>query len=442
MRYDDYEEYSGRSSRNSSSRRSSSSYSDRDYDRSYSSRDYDRSYSRDYDRSYSRSYDRDFDRDYDRGYSRDYDRYGSSRSSRSSYSGFDEYDWERTAPNWDDRSSARRKSGGSSRSSSSGRSSGSRNGSSQRRSSSSSRSGSGSRNGSSRRPPADNRRRNGSSQRRPAKRKNTHLVPIILGLVLIVLAALVIKSLVGGGGSKYEIQLSSQTIVQGETAEASISGLNAAEDYDITWSSSDSGVVSVEGNGRTCTLSAKSVGTVSIAATVNDETINATVMVVKTAPGVVKIDLAETSAQVMSGKSYTIQATVIMESDDMTPAKITWSSNDSSVARVDSNGVVEARDVGTAIIKATAGEKTAEFVVEVIANPDSQAVDTTQTNGQEPEAGAEVPTDNTGSTGNTGTGTGTGTGSTGSETTGGQDTTGSGQDAGSESTGQDAAATE
>ena len=66
MRYDDYEEYSGRSSRNSSSRRSSSSYSDRDYDRSYS---------RDYDRDYSRSYDRDFDRDYDRSYSRDYDRY-------------------------------------------------------------------------------------------------------------------------------------------------------------------------------------------------------------------------------------------------------------------------------------------------------------------------------------------------------------------------------
>ena len=369
MRYDDYEEYSGRSSRNSSSRRSSSSYSDRDYDRSYS---------RDYDRDYSRSYDRDFDRDYDRSYSRDYDRYGSSRSSRSSYSDFDEYDWERTAPNWDDRSSARRKPSGSSRSSgrssSSSRSSGSRNSSSRNRSASSSRSGSSNRSGSSRRPPADDRRRSGSSQRRPAKRKNTHLVPIILGLVLIVLAALVIKSLIGGGSSKYEIELSSQTIVQGETAEASITGLNAAEDYDITWSSSDSGVVAVEGNGRTCTLSAKSVGTVSIAATVNDETINATVMVVKTAPGVVKIDLAETSAQIMSGKTYTIQATVIMETDDMTPAKITWSSNDSSVARVDSNGVVEARDVGTAIIKATAGEKTAEFVVEVIENPNSATV--------------------------------------------------------------------
>ena len=442
MRYDEFDEYSSRSSRGStrnSARRSSGGrdYGNRDYDRSYSSRDYDRGYSS-YDRDYS-----SYDRDYDRGYSRDYrssDRY--STRNQGYYDDFDQLDWERTAPNWDDRSGARRKPSGGSRGSS-GRSSspyggGSRGGSDRRpaydsrsRSASGSRSGSGRKGSSSGRRPSDSRR--GSTQKR---KKNIQLVPIVLGLVLIVLAALIVKSFIGGSSSDYEIELDSQTIVVGESATASITGLSETEEYEITWGSSDPNVISMDGSGETCTLTAKKEGSVTIAADINGETIQKTVMVVDVAPGVVNIKVGQETVEIKSGESYTVQATVEMESDNMKPAKITWSSSDSSVAMVDKNGVITGRDVGSAIIKATAGEKTAEIVVTVVENPDNNNHDESQSTGTELEEGAVQPdSGDTGTTGNTG-GTGGSTGSDTEGTNGGETEGGDTGDLGSDITGQ------
>ena len=447
MRYDEFDEYSSRSSRGStrnSDRRSSGGrdYGSRDYDRGYSSRDYDRSYSS-YDRDYDRGYS-SYDRDYDRGYSRDYrssDRY--STRNQGYYDDFDQLDWERTAPNWDDRSGARRKpSGGGSRGSS-GRSSshhsgGSRGGSDRRpaydsrsRSTSGSRSGSGRKGSSSGRRPSDSRR--GSTQKR---KKNIQLVPIVLGLVLIILAALIVKSFIGGSSSDYEIELDSQTIVVGESATASITGLSETEEYEITWGSSDPNVISMDGSGKTCTLSAKKEGSVTIAADINGETIQKTVMVVDVAPGVVNIKVGQETVEIKSGESYTVQATVEMESDNMKPAKITWSSSDPSVAMVDKNGVITGRDVGSAIIKATAGEKTAEIVVTVVENPDNNNHDESQSTGNEPEEGSVQPDPgDTGTTGNTG-GTGGSTGGGTEGTNGGETEGGDTGDLGSDITGQ------
>ena len=377
MRYDDYDDYS-RSSRGRSS--GSSRGSSRDYDRS----------SRDYDRSYSSRDDYRYDRDYGSRSSRDYDRsYGSSR--RNTYDDFS--DWERTAPNWDDRSSSRGRSSGSSRGSSSrsgrdydryddrydrdyghSRSSGSRSGRP---------SGNGSRNGS---------RPSGQKKGQKKRKKNSFpIVPVILSLVLIVLAALIIKSFIGGGGSDYALDISSKTIVVDETATATVTGLSATETYDIQWSSSDNGVISVDGNGETCTLLAKSNGSVTITATVNGETVEDTVMVVDVAPGVEDIKFTEEVVEIISGETYTVNATVIMESEDMTPAKLSWSSSDNSVARVSEDGVIEAREVGTAIIKATAGEQTAEIAVTVVPNPNSENHDESASTGTEPEEGATPP---------------------------------------------------
>lgn len=412
MRYDDFDDYNSRSSR-SSSRGSSRSGRDREYDRSYSDRGgysddyYDRGYSsRGYndrsDRGYSdRSYsdrsrssrDRydDFDR-YSGGSSRSGDRYGSSssRSSRSRYDDFDPYGWERTAPNWDDRGRKPSKSSRDyddydRRSSSRGRSSGSSRGGSGSRSSGSGRSSGGGRSDS---------RRSSSSQRRPAKRGGSvPLVPIALGLVVIILAALIIKSFVGGG-SEYDITFGSTTIVVGETTTASIVGLSENDNHEIEWTSKDSSVVSVEGDGASCTLTAKSVGSTVVGAIIDGEkSVNGTVIVTDVAPGVVRIDMAQETVQIYSEDTYTAQATVVMESAEMTPAKITWSSNDSSVARVDEHGVITGRDAGMAIIKATAGEKTAEIAVTVVANPENERHDASQNTGNEPEEGAEPPPD-------------------------------------------------
>ena len=356
MRYDDYDDYSSRSSRGSS-RRGSSSYS--------SGRDYDRDYYRD------RDYRSDFGRDYDRGYY-DRDRYSdrySTRSSRDWYDDFDRSDWERTAPNWEDHGAARKKrpAGGSTRSS---------------RPAPSGRSGS----------------RSGSSS---SRRSAVQLVPIILGLVVIVLAALVIRSMLGGK-SGYELEFSTKNIVVGETATATLKGVdsNAAEP-EVLWTSSENNVVSVEGDGLECTLTAKSLGSATIIATVEGEKVaSGTVTVVDTAPGVVSIRVSQDEVTISSGETYTINATVEMEKADMTPATIKWSSNNTSVAEVDSEGVITAREVGNAIIKGVAGEKTVEIAVEVVENPNSTPHDSTQDAGREPEEGQDATNNNNNSNNN------------------------------------------
>lgn len=415
MRYDDYDDYSRSYRGGSSSRRSTSS----------------RSSGRDYDRNSYR--ERDYRDDYDRSY---YDRYSdrySSRGSRDWYDDFDRSDWERTAPNWEDHGASRKKrssSGGSASRSGSRPASSSRNGGS--RGSSSSRSGASrssqnSRNGS-RRPPEGQQRRGSSSQRRPAAKKQRsamQFVPIILGLVVIILAALVIRSMLSSKGD-YQIEFSTKSIVLGESATATLTGMENSDtaSSSVKWSSSENNVISVEGDGLSCTLTAKSLGTVTITALQDgDKLASSTIEAVETAPGVMEIRVSEDDITVPSGETYTIDFSVVME-DGYTEPAVKWSSNDTSVAKVDSSGVITAQQVGKAIIKGVAGEKTVEISVEVVENPNSNPYDSTKDVGQGGDDGSQETTgDNT--TGTTGTGT-TGTGTTGDTGTSGTTTGGTG----------------
>lgn len=449
MRYDDYDDYNSRSSRGSSSSRRGSSYS--------SGRDYDRDYDRDYyrDRDYRGDYGREYDRSY---YERDRysDRYGdryndrySTRSSRGWYDDFDRSDWERTAPNWEDHSGSRKKrpssSGGSGRSSSRSSQGSSRGGSGRSgsgRSSGGSRSSQSSRNGGRR--PSDSQRRNGRQDQRRSSNGNgrrgaIQILPIVVGLVVIILAALVIRSMLGGA-SGYEIQVAS-SIVVGETATATLTGSdsNGLSSASIEWTSKDNNVVSVEGDGATCTLTAESLGRATIVVSVDGETVaNKTVEVVQTAEGVSEIRVSQDSITIRSGETYTIDATVVMESDEYPTATIKWSSNDTSVAKVDDSGVITAQEVGKAIIKGVAGTKTVEIAVEVVENPNSTPHDSTQDAGQAPEEGTQTDTNtNTGTGTNNGTSTGTGTGTTDTNTGTGTNTgtTGTGTGTGTTDTG-------
>ena len=407
MRYDDYDEYSSRDRRDSRSRSSSS------YDRSSSrSRDgYQSGYDRDRRSSSRSSYDRDrgsgyqsggYDRGYDdrygsrysgsgydRRYDQSYDRYGGR--TRGGFDDFDEENWRRTAPNWVDHSdpdpAPRRRSSGSDRRRSSDY---------DRRDSGSSRRSSSSRRYDDRR--YDDRRRSSSrsrdrDRRQTGRRSGINPLPIILLAIVIVLAAVLVKTLLGGGGSdKYTISFSTQNIVLGDTAEATLNGLENPSDAEVVWSSGDNNVVSVSGDGVVCTLTAKSTGQATIAATIDGETVaSGSVMVVDTAPGVEDIRLSEEQVTVEAGSQYTIQATVEMEKDDMDPAKIRWSSSDSDIAKVSETGVIEGRQVGQAIIKGTAGEKTAELVVNVTENTSNTPHDETGNVGQEPEEGVTIP---------------------------------------------------
>ena len=404
MRYDEYDDYNSRDRRDGRSRSSS-------YDRSASGRrdSYQSSYDRDRRSSSRSSYDRDRSSGYQSGYDRGYDdRYGSRYSSsgydrrydqsydryggrtRGGFDNFDEENWRRTAPNWVDHSDPdpaprRRSSSGSDRR---------RNADYDRRDSGSYRSRSSSRRNDGRR--YDDRRRSdsrGRDRRQSVRRSGVSIVPIILLVIVAILAVFLVKTLLGGGGNdQYTISFSTQNIVLGDTAEATLNGLENPADTEVVWSSGDNNVVSVSGDGVVCTLTAKSTGKATIAATIDGETVaSGSVMVVDSAPGVEDIRLSEEQVTVEAGSQYTIQATVVMEKDDMDPAKIRWTSSDSDIAKVSDNGVIEGRQVGQAIIKGTAGEKTAELVVNVTENTSNTQYDETGNVGQEPEEGVTIP---------------------------------------------------
>ena len=378
MRYDDDYDYNSRSSRNGSRRSSSSRSSGRDYDRDY----YDRDYRSDYGRSY----------DYNRGYSdrnRYSDRYD-TRSSRDFYDDFDRSDWERTAPDWEEHGNRKKRSSSSSSPARRSGSSSSRSGRSSDRSRDRERDrdrdrrpAQSSRNGSRRSYDYDerDRRRGGSNQRRSSggnnkRRSALQFLPVIIGLVVIILAALVIRNMLSGN-SDYSIQVSSN-IVLGETATATLVGRDNAplsESTQVEWSSRDNNVISVSGDGPTATLTAESLGNATIVASINGETVaTQTVTAVETAVGVAAIRVSQEEITIPSGESYTINATVEMEEEYQdSPATIQWSSNNTSVATVSEDGVITARQVGNAIIKGVAGTQTVEISVEVVENTSTWA---------------------------------------------------------------------
>lgn len=458
MRYDDYDDYS-RSSRGSSRRGSFDASGSRDYDYYDRDRDYRNggTYDR-YDRAlYGRDYDNydDYDRGYDRYSTRGYDNYN-TRSRRDD--DIDLSDWERTAPDWEDHGASRKKksssSSGASRSRSSGpssRSSGSRDRDRHRSSSGSSRDRDRDRDRRSSRSrdydrdyDRDRRRRDRDRDRdrdydRGGRRGGfMQFLPIIIGLVVIVLAVLVIRSMVAGKGD-YKIDFSTSEIVVGETATATLntgstSSSNGSSEPTVTWTSSENNVVTVEGDGLTATLTAESLGSATITASIDGEKVaSGTVTVVETATGVDSIRVTNESITVRSGETYPIDATVVMDDTSKTPATIKWSSNDTSVATVDDKGVVTAEQVGSAIIKGVAGSKTVEVAVSVVENPNSTPHDSTKDAGNAADDGSTGTTtnnnNNTGTTtgGTTGSNDTTGTGTTGNTTTGGtgsNDTTG------------------
>ena len=129
---------------------------------------------------------------------------------------------------------------------------------------------------------------------------------------------------------------------------------------DVTLTVSDPTVVSIDANGKIRALKA---GTATITArTANNKTATCTVTVNKAAPE--KITVSPASKTVNVGETFSVAAQI-------TPAeaandKLTWSSNNTSVAVVDANGKVTAKAVGTATINVkTSNGKTATCTVTV-----------------------------------------------------------------------------
>ena len=166
---------------------------------------------------------------------------------------------------------------------------------------------------------------------------------------------------------------SSNTTMQTGTTKQltpTVKPLNATN-KDVTWSSSDTSVATVNSNGK---VTAKKAGTATITVTTKDGGFKVTCKVtVKDPVAVSSVKLSQEALTLTVGGSKTITATVLP--NDAANKNVTWSSSDTSVATV-SNGKITAKKVGTATIIVTTvdGKETAKCVVTVNEAPASYAI--------------------------------------------------------------------
>ena len=136
----------------------------------------------------------------------------------------------------------------------------------------------------------------------------------------------------------------------------------------VTWKSDNEGVATVDNNGN---VTAKAAGTATITATADGKSASCKVTVngqPATVP-VQSVELNTNKVELSVGEGNELQATVTPK--NATNQKVTWKSNDTTIATVDENGKVVAQKPGTAIITVTTvdGNKTATCEVTVKETP-------------------------------------------------------------------------
>ena len=130
-----------------------------------------------------------------------------------------------------------------------------------------------------------------------------------------------------------------------------------ATDKTVTWSSSDTKIVTVDSNGK---VTAVAGGSATITAKAGDKQATCTVTVSVPVESVV---IDKESISLEEGSSSTLVATI--KPDDATDKSVSWSSSNTSIAAVDQNGKVTAVKEGKATITAKAGSQKATCIVTV-----------------------------------------------------------------------------
>ena len=131
-----------------------------------------------------------------------------------------------------------------------------------------------------------------------------------------------------------------------------------ATDKTVTWTTSDASVATVT-DGKVKALKA---GSVTITAAAGEKSATCAVTVKAKVIPVTSISLDKTTLSLVEGDDATLVATV--KPDNATDKTVTWTSSDANVATV-TDGKVHAVKVGTAVITAKAGDKTATCTVTV-----------------------------------------------------------------------------
>ena len=187
------------------------------------------------------------------------------------------------------------------------------------------------------------------------------------------------------------------TLVVGGTSKILFDVLPSnATNKTVSWSSSDPSIASVDANN---VITGHKAGTCTITVSTNNN------LTARYDITVGSSTVAVTGITVTNGSTYDMQVGYVkriqysIEPSNATNKKVTFSSNNPTVAAVDSNGLVAANQAGTALITLTTedGRKTAIIVVNVTSKSTSDSSGGTQT-------GDTSGGSSSGSTGNTDSG--------------------------------------
>lgn len=150
-----------------------------------------------------------------------------------------------------------------------------------------------------------------------------------------------------------QLNFDEKTIVIGEsfTLKATMQP-SSAVDVNLIWSSSNEKVARVSNNG---TVKAISGGTAIIKVQTEDKKITK-FCIIKVVEPVTNVKLNKSSYILGVGKRYTLKATI--EANTATNPKLKWTSSNPRVATVNSQGIITAKSIGTAVITATAQDGT------------------------------------------------------------------------------------
>ena len=151
--------------------------------------------------------------------------------------------------------------------------------------------------------------------------------------------------------SKITLSNTSLTLTEGDSSQltATVAPSNATNKA-VSWSSSDASVAMVADDG---TVTAKSAGTATITCSSANGAVKATCQVTVKAKvyPVTGVSLDRTSLTLTEGESSQLTATV--SPSNATDKSVDWSSSNSSVASVTSDGIVTAKTAGSATITCT-----------------------------------------------------------------------------------------
>jgi uncharacterized protein YjdB len=145
------------------------------------------------------------------------------------------------------------------------------------------------------------------------------------------------------------INKTSTTLNKGATETLTVTRTPSSVSYPtITWTSSNTSVATVDGNGK---VTAKANGTATITAKTTDGTnLSKTCTVTVTTP-VTGVTVSPTTLTLNVGGTYTLSKTV--SPSDASNKNVTWSTSNTGIATVDSNGKVTAVGKGTCTITCT-----------------------------------------------------------------------------------------